>query len=69
MKNVLAAWAAVLLILAMAAVAAPADAKTSKGKQRYLQIKLQDATISSARTRPASTPSSTGKSGGAMRSR
>ena len=68
MKNVLAAWAAVLLILAMAAVA-PADAKTSKGKQQYLQIKLQDATISSARTRPASTPSSTGKTGGAMRSR
>ena len=54
MKNVLVAYAAVLLILAMAALATPADAKTSKGKQQYLQIKLQDATISSARTKPAS---------------
>ena len=69
MKNVLVAYAAVLLILAMAAVATPADAKASKGKQQYLQIKLQDATISSARTKPASTPSSTAKTGAAMRSR
>jgi hypothetical protein len=69
MKNVLVAYTAVLLILAMAAVATPADAKTSKGKQQYLQIKMQDATISSVRTRPASTPGSTGKTGGAMRSR
>jgi hypothetical protein len=69
MKNVLVSHAAVLLILAMAAVATPAHAKTSKGKQQYLQIKLQDATISSARTRAASTPTSTGKIRGAMRSR
>jgi hypothetical protein len=69
MKNLLVSCAVVLLILAMAAVAAPADAKTSKGKQQYLQIKLQDATISSVRTKPASTPTSTAKTGGAMRSR
>ena len=61
MKNLSVSYAAVLAIFAMAAVATPADAKTSKGKQQYLQIKLQDATISSARTKPASTPSSTGK--------
>jgi hypothetical protein len=68
MKNLLVSYAMVILILAMAAIAAPADAKTSKGKQ-YLQIKLQDATISSVRTKPASTPTSTAKTGGAMRSR
>jgi hypothetical protein len=43
----------VVTILAMAAVATSADAKTSKGKQQYLQIKLQDATISSVSTRKA----------------
>jgi hypothetical protein len=59
----------VVTILAMTAVATSAVAKTSKGKQQYLQIKLQDATISSARAKPASTPTSTGKTGGAMRSR
>jgi hypothetical protein len=69
MKNLLVSYAMVLLILAMAAIAAPADAKTSKGKQQYLQIKLQDATISSVRTKPASTPASTAKTGGATRSR
>jgi hypothetical protein len=68
MKNLLVSYAAVLLILAIAAVATPAGAKTSRGKQQYLQIKMQDATISSVRTRPASTPSSTPKTG-AMRSR
>ena len=59
----------VVTMLAMTAVATSADAKTSKGKQQYLQIKLQEATISSVRTKPASTPTSTAKTGRAMRSR
>jgi hypothetical protein len=59
----------VVTILSMAAVATSADAKTSKSKQQYLQIKLQEATISSVRAKPASTPTSTAKTGGAMRSR
>jgi hypothetical protein len=62
----------VVTILVMAAVATSADAKTSKSKQQYLQIKLQDATISSVRRAPTSTPTSTAKPGGAssnMRSR
>jgi type VI protein secretion system component Hcp len=46
----------------MAAVATSADAKTSKGKQQYLQIKLQDATISSVSARKAGGgPKSPGK--------
>jgi hypothetical protein len=69
MKNFSVLYAVVLLILAMAAVATSADAKTSKSKQQYLQIKLQEATISSVRAKPASTPASTAKTGGAMRSR
>jgi len=69
MKNFSVLYAVVLLILAMAAVATSADAKTSKSKQQYLRIKLQEATISSVRAKPASTPASTAKTGGAMWSR
>src|SRR5262249_46054013 len=57
------------LILAIAAIPAPADAKTSKGKPQYLQIKLQGATSPSVRTKPASPATSTAKTGGATRSR
>src|SRR5262249_25965078 len=56
-KNVCLPSAALFLTRSWAAAPPPADAKTSKGKQQYLQIKLQDATISSARTKQASTPS------------
>jgi hypothetical protein len=60
----------VVTILAIAAVATSADAKplkTSKSKQQYLQIKLQDATISTVRRAPTSTPTSTAKPGGASK--
>jgi type VI protein secretion system component Hcp len=52
----------VVTILATAAVATSTDAKTSKAKQQYLQIKLQDATVSSVTMRKAGGgPKSPGK--------
>jgi hypothetical protein len=71
--------AALTLITMLAVVAAgavtSADAKPAGAKkgtkgtqQQYLQIKLQDAYISSARSAP-STPGSTSRRGGTLRSR
>jgi hypothetical protein len=66
----------IVAILAVAAAGAftPADAKPAGGKkgtkgtqqQQYLQIKMQDAPISSYRTAP-STGKSTGQPSGASR--
>jgi hypothetical protein len=64
----------IVAILAVAAAFTPADAKPAGGKkgtkgtqqQQYLQIKMQDALISSYRTAP-STGKSSGRPSGASR--